>query len=242
MSDKMSKEDMVKEAVEEAKAKAAEEAEAEKKETAEEADTDPAENESAQDETGDGPEAEEDGSDGTDAEENESDKEDASDGSASKTEKKKFFGKKNKKDKKDEKIEELTDRLTRQMAEFDNFRKRTEKEKSQMYEIGAKDIIEKILPVVDNFERGLSSVSEEDKATPFAEGMEKIYKQLMTTLEGIGVKPIEAVGQEFNPDFHNAVMHVEDEELGENIIAEEFQKGYMYRDSVVRHSMVKVAN
>ncbi len=233
---------MVKEAVEEAKAKAAEEAEAEKKETAEEADTDPAENESAQDETGDGPEAEEDGSDGTDAEENESDKEDASDGSASKTEKKKFFGKKNKKDKKDEKIEELTDRLTRQMAEFDNFRKRTEKEKSQMYEIGAKDIIEKILPVVDNFERGLSSVSEEDKATPFAEGMEKIYKQLMTTLEGIGVKPIEAVGQEFNPDFHNAVMHVEDEELGENIIAEEFQKGYMYRDSVVRHSMVKVAN
>ena len=242
MSDKMSKEDMVKEAVEEAKAKAAEEAEAEKKETAEEADTDPAENESAQDETGDGPEAEEDGSDGTDAEENESEKEDASDGSASKTEKKKFFGKKNKKDKKDEKIEELTDRLTRQMAEFDNFRKRTEKEKSQMYEIGAKDIIEKILPVVDNFERGLSSVSEEDKATPFAEGMEKIYKQLMTTLEGIGVKPIEAVGQEFNPDFHNAVMHVEDEELGENIIAEEFQKGYMYRDSVVRHSMVKVAN
>ena len=242
MSDKMSKEDMVKEAVEEAKAKAAEEAEAEKKETAEEADTDPAENESAQDETGDGPEAEEDGSDGTDAEENESDKEDASDGSASKTEKKKFFGKKNKKDKKDEKIEELTDRLTRQMAEFDNFRKRTEKEKSQMYEIGAKDIIEKILPVVDNFERGLSSVPEEDKATPFAEGMEKIYKQLMTTLEGIGVKPIEAVGQEFNPDFHNAVMHVEDEELGENIIAEEFQKGYMYRDSVVRHSMVKVAN
>ena len=242
MSDKMSKEDMVKEAVEEAKAKAAEEAEAEKKETAEEADTDPAESESAQDETGDGPEAEEDGSDGTDAEENESDKEDASDGSASKTEKKKFFGKKNKKDKKDEKIEELTDRLTRQMAEFDNFRKRTEKEKSQMYEIGAKDIIEKILPIVDNFERGLSSMPEDEKATPFAEGMEKIYKQLMTTLEGIGVKPIEAVGQEFNPDFHNAVMHVEDEELGENIIAEEFQKGYMYRDSVVRHSMVKVAN
>ena len=242
MSDKMSKEDMVKEAVEEAKAKAAEEAEAEKKETAEEADTDPAENESAQDETGDGPEAEEDGSDGTDAEENESDKEDASDGSASKTEKKKFFGKKNKKDKKDEKIEELTDRLTRQMAEFDNFRKRTEKEKSQMYEIGAKDIIEKILPVVDNFERGLASMSEEERTTPFAEGMEKIYKQFMTTLEGIGVKPIEAVGQEFNPDFHNAVMHVEDEEFGENIIAEEFQKGYMYRDSVVRHSMVKVAN
>lgn len=155
---------------------------------------------------------------------------------------KKLFGKKDKKDKKDEKIEELTDRLTRQMAEFDNFRKRSEKEKSQMYEIGAKDIIEKILPVVDNFERGLGSVPEEEKNAPFVEGMEKIYKQLMTTLESVGVKPIEAVGQEFNPDFHNAVMHVEDDELGENIIAEEFQKGYMYRESVVRHSMVKVAN
>lgn len=155
---------------------------------------------------------------------------------------KKFFGKKDKKDKKDEKIEELTDRLTRQMAEFDNFRKRSEKEKSQMYEIGAKDIIEKILPVVDNFERGLGSVPEEEKNAPFVEGMEKIYKQLMTTLESVGVKPIEAVGQEFNPDFHNAVMHVEDDEFGENIIAEEFQKGYMYRESVVRHSMVKVAN
>ena len=143
---------------------------------------------------------------------------------------------------KDEKIEELTDRLTRQMAEFDNFRKRTEKEKSQMYEIGAKDIIEKILPVVDNFERGIAAVPEEEKSNPFAEGMEKIYKQLMTTLEEIGVKPIEAVGQEFDPDFHNAVMHVEDEEVGENIITEEFQKGYLYRDSVVRHSMVKVAN
>ena len=155
---------------------------------------------------------------------------------------KKFFGKKDKKDKKDEKIEELTDRLTRQMAEFDNFRKRTEREKSQMYEIGAKDIIEKILPVVDNFERGLGAVSEEEKADPFIQGMDKIYKQLMTTLEEAGVKPIEAVGQEFNPDFHNAVMHVEDENFGENIVAEEFQKGYMYRESVVRHSMVKVAN
>ena len=154
----------------------------------------------------------------------------------------KKFGRKNKKDKKDEKIEELTDRLTRQMAEFDNFRKRTEKEKSQMYEIGAKDIIEKILPVVDNFERGIAAVPEDEKANPFAEGMEKIYKQLITTLEEIGVKPIEAVGQEFDPDFHNAVMHVEDEEVGENIITEEFQKGYLYRDSVVRHSMVKVAN
>ncbi len=153
---------------------------------------------------------------------------------------KKLFGKK--KDKKDEKIEELTDKLTRQMAEFDNFRKRTEKEKSQMYEIGAKDIIEKILPVVDNFERGLDAVKEEDKEDPFVQGMEKVYKHLVTTLEGIDVKPIEAVGQQFDPNFHNAVMHVEDENLGENVIAEEFQKGYTYRDSVVRHSMVKVAN
>ena len=153
---------------------------------------------------------------------------------------KKLFGKK--KDKKDEKIEELTDKLTRQMAEFDNFRKRTEKEKSQMYEVGAKDIIEKILPVVDNFERGLDAVKEEEKEDPFVQGMEKVYKHLVTTLEGIEVKPIEAVGQPFDPNFHNAVMHVEDENLGENIIAEEFQKGYMYRDSVVRHSMVKVAN
>ena len=137
---------------------------------------------------------------------------------------KKLFGKK--KDKKDEKIEELTDKLTRQMAEFDNFRKRTEKEKSQMYEVGAKDIIEKILPVVDNFERGLDAVKEEDKEDPFVQGMEKVYKHLVTTLEGIEVKPIEAVGQPFDPNFHNAVMHVEDENFGENIVAEEFQKGY----------------
>ena len=153
-----------------------------------------------------------------------------------------FFKKKEKKDKKDEKIEELTDRVRRQMAEFDNFRKRTEKEKTQMFETGAKSIVEKILPVVDNFERGLAAVTEEEKGTPFVEGMEKIYKQMMTVLEEAGVKPIEAVGQEYDPNLHNAVMHVEDEEFGENIIAEEFQKGYTYRDSVVRHSMVKVAN
>ena len=153
-----------------------------------------------------------------------------------------FFKKKEKKDKKDEKIEELTDRVRRQMAEFDNFRKRTEKEKTQMFETGAKSIVEKILPVVDNFERGLAAVTEEEKGSPFVEGMEKIYKQMMTMLEEAGVKPIEAVGQEFDPNLHNAVMHIEDEEFGENIIAEEFQKGYTYRDSVVRHSMVKVAN
>ena len=150
--------------------------------------------------------------------------------------------KKKKKDKMEEKIEELEDRVKRQMAEFDNFRKRTEKEKSHMYEVGARDVIEKILPVVDNFERGLAAVPEEDKGNPFAEGLDKIYKQLMTTLNDLGVKPIEAVGQEFDPNFHNAVMHIEDEELGENVVAEEFQKGYLYKDSVVRHSMVKVAN
>ncbi len=128
------------------------------------------------------------------------------------------------------------------MAEFDNFRKRTDKEKSQMYEVGAKDVIEKILPVIDDFERGFGTVSEEDKSDSFVQGMEMVYKKLMTTLEGVGVKPIEAVGKEFDPNFHNAVMHVEDENFGENIIAEEFQKGYMYRESVFRHSMVKVAN
>ncbi len=158
-------------------------------------------------------------------------------------EKKSFFKKKEKKkDKKDEQIEDLTDRLKRQMAEFENFRKRTDKEKSQMYDMGAKGIIEKILPVIDNFERGLSAVPENQKEDPFVDGMNKIYKQMMTVLEEAGVKPIEAKGQEFNPDFHNAVMHIEDEALGENMIAEELQKGYMYHDSVVRHSMVKVAN
>ena len=155
--------------------------------------------------------------------------------------KKKLFGKK-KKDKKDEKIEELTDRVKRQMAEFDNFRKRTEKEKASMYEIGAREIIEKILPVVDNFERGLAAVPEEEKDSPFADGMTKIYKQMMTVFEEMGVKAIDAVGEEFNPDYHNAVMHVEDEEAGENVVVEEFQKGYLYKDHVVRHSMVKVAN
>ena len=148
--------------------------------------------------------------------------------------------KKKKKDKKDEQIEELTDKVKRQMAEFENFRKRSEKEKTQMYEIGAKSTLEKILPVVDNFERGLAGVEESDD--PFAQGMQMIYKQLMTSLEEVGVKAIEAVGKEFDPEFHNAVMHVEDESFGENEVVEELQKGYMYRESVLRHSMVKVAN
>ena len=150
-----------------------------------------------------------------------------------------FFGKKKKDNKLEQQIEDLTDRLKRNMAEFDNFRKRTEKEKSSMYIIGAKDIIETILPVVDNFERGLAQATEGD---PFAEGMEKIYKQLTTTLESLGVEPIEAVDKEFNPDLHNAVMHVEDESVGDNIVVEELQKGYTYKGFVVRHSMVKVAN
>ena len=216
-----SQEEMVKEAVEEAKKAAGELPEGEPGEDqAEECAKEAFEDEAA-----------------SENEEEEPDEEDEDKKSG-----KKLFGKKNKKDKKDEKIEELTDRLTRQMAEFDNFRKRTEKEKSQMYEIGAKDIIEKMLPVVDNFERGLDAVREEDKEDPFIQGMEMVYKQLMTVLGELGVKPIEAVGKEFDPNLHNAVMHVEDENFGENIIAEEFQKGYMYRDSVVRHSMVKVAN
>lgn len=145
-------------------------------------------------------------------------------------------------DKKDELIEELNDRVKRQMAEFDNFRKRSEKEKAGMFEMGAKSVIEQLLPVVDNFERGLAVLTEEAKADPFADGMDKIYRQLTEMLEKIGVKAIEAVGCEFNPDFHNAVMHVEDEEADDNIIIEEFLKGYTYKDQVVRHSMVKVAN
>lgn len=154
--------------------------------------------------------------------------------------KKGFFKKKEKKNKQEEKIAELTDRLQRQMAEFDNFRKRTEKEKAQMFEVGAKSVVEKILPVVDNFERGLSAVPEESKGDPFVEGMDKIYKQLMTELEKLEVKPIEAVGKEFDPEFHNAVMQVESEEYESGFVAQELQKGYLYRDSVVRHSMVAV--
>ena len=154
----------------------------------------------------------------------------------------KKFWKKEKKDKTAELVEELTDKVKRQMAEFENFRKRSEKEKAGMFEMGAKSVIEQILPVIDNFERGLAAVPEEAKADPFVEGMEKIYRQFMDTMDKLNVKPIEAVGTEFNPDFHNAVMHVEDEEAGENVVVEEFQKGYLYKDQVVRHSMVKVAN
>ena len=143
-------------------------------------------------------------------------------------------------DKRDEQIEELNDRIKRQMAEFDNFRKRTDKEKSQMFDMGARTIIEKILPVVDNFERGLAAVPEEQRDDAFVDGMDKIYKQLMTELDGIGVKAIECVGKEFDPEYHNAVMQVENDELEAGTVASELQKGYMYKDTVIRHSMVSV--
>ena len=217
----MSKEDMVKEAVEEAKAKAAKE-QAEAEETVE--------TEDAQGVEAEAKEATE------EATETEGDSEAASEG------KKKFFGKKERRTRKTRRSRNSqTALLVRWQSLITSCKRSVEGEIHDVRD-RSEDIIEKILPVVDNFERGLGSVPEEEKNAPFVEGMEKIYKQLMTTLESVGVKPIEAVGQEFNPDFHNAVMHVEDDELGENIIAEEFQKGYMYRESVVRHSMVKVAN
>ncbi len=179
----------------------------------------------------------------TEAQGDEATKEDEAEASGEEENKDKgLFGKKKKKDKKDEQIEDLNDRLRRQMAEFDNFRKRSEKEKSQMFDMGARSIIEKVLPVVDNFERGLAAVPEEQKDDAFVTGMDKIYKQLMTELDAIGVKPIEALGQEFNPDLHNAVMQVESEEYDPGVVAQELQKGYTYKDTVVRHSMVAVVS
>ncbi len=179
----------------------------------------------------------------TEAQSDEAAKEDEAEASGAEENKDKgLFGKKKKKDKKDEQIEDLNDRLRRQMAEFDNFRKRSEKEKSQMFDMGARSIIEKVLPVVDNFERGLAAVPEEQKDDAFVTGMDKIYKQLMTELDAIGVKPIEALGQEFNPDLHNAVMQVESEEYDPGVVAQELQKGYTYKDTVVRHSMVAVVS
>lgn len=174
------------------------------------------------------------GNEAEDSEEKDSEEKDSKD--------KGLFGKKKKKDKKDEQIEELNDRLRRQMAEFDNFRKRSEKEKSQMFDMGARSIIEKVLPVVDNFERGLAAVPEDQKDDAFVTGMDKVYKQLMTEFDSIGVKPIEALGQEFNPDLHNAVMQVESDEYEPGVVAQELQKGYMYKDTVVRHSMVAVVS
>lgn len=174
------------------------------------------------------------GNEAEDSEEKDSEEKDSKD--------KGLFGKKKKKDKKDEQIEDLNDRLRRQMAEFDNFRKRSEKEKSQMFDMGARSIIEKVLPVVDNFERGLAAVPEDQKDDAFVIGMDKVYKQLMTEFDSIGVKPIEALGQEFNPDLHNAVMQVESDEYEPGVVAQELQKGYMYKDTVVRHSMVAVVS
>jgi molecular chaperone GrpE len=165
----------------------------------------------------------------------------ASEEADGKDEKKKGFFHKDKKDKKDEKIAELNDRLMRQMAEFDNFRKRTEKEKQQMYGIGAADVIEKLLPVVDNFERGLAAMTEDEKNTAFAQGIELVYKQLMTALSDLGVTVIEAEGVEFNPEFHNAVMQAPSEQYESGIVTQELQRGYLYKDKVVRHSMVMVA-
>lgn len=163
---------------------------------------------------------------------------------APKKEKKGLFGKAkdNEKEKLKEQVSELNDRLLRQMAEFENFRKRSDKEKDSMYENGARSVIEKLLPIVDNFERGMCTLTDEDKETAFAKGMEMIYKQLMDELDKMDVKPIDAAGKEFDPNLHNAVMHVDDDSLGENVVVEELQKGYTYRGNVVRHSMVKVAN
>ena len=171
----------------------------------------------------------------------ETEESEAEDGQEAPADEKKGFFKK-KKDKKDEQIEELNDKLKRQMAEFDNFRKRTEKEKTQMYDMGAKSIIEKILPVIDNFERGLAAVPEEQREDAFVVGKDKVYRQMLTELDASGVKPIEAVGQEFDPNFHNAVMQVESEVYDSGVVAQELQKGYMYKDSVVRHSMVAVVS
>ncbi len=188
-------------------------------------------------------EAEEESTESVDTSEEEAEAEDTeAEEAEGASDKKEGFFKKKKKDKKDEQIEELNDRLKRQMAEFDNFRKRTEKEKSQMFDMGARTIVEKILPVVDNFERGFTTVEEEDKEDAFVLGMDKVYKQLMTELEAMGVTPIECVGKEFNPDFHNAVMQVESEEYESGIVAQELLKGYMYKDTVVRHSMVAVVS
>lgn len=183
----------------------------------------------------------------TEAAQNTDAKEDTKEAAKEKTEEtaeKKIFSKK--KDKKTEKLEEklaeYEDLRVRQLAEFENFRKRSEKEKAQMFEIGAKTVIEKLLPVIDNFERGLAAVTEDEKETPFAQGVELVYKQLLTSFDELGIKPIEAVGKEFDPNLHNAVMMVDDDSLESGTVAEEMQKGYMYKESVVRHSMVKVVN
>lgn len=232
MSDNI-KEKLLKESIDAAKASenGAEYADREDEVAAEEnvsADTENRGEAEAHDEINESPEAEE--------------PEKEEEGKQEKEKKKGFLGRKDKKDKRDEQIKELNDKILRNLAEFDNFRKRTEREKSQMFEIGAKSIIEKILPTIDNFERAIASVPDDLKGNAYVDGIEKIYKQLMTNLEDAGVKPIEALGAKFDPNLHNAVMHEDNEEFGEDTVSAELQKGYTYHDSVIRHSMVKVAN
>ena len=176
-----------------------------------------------------------------DGNEAEASEEKESSGAQDEEKKKGLFNKKEKKNPLQEKVDELNDKVMRQMAEFENFRKRTDKEKSQQFELGQSNVLEKLLPIVDNFERGLAAVPEEDKDGAFADGMNKIYKQLVKQLEDLGVTPIEAVGKEFDPNLHNAVMQVESEEYESGIVAQELQKGYMFHDTVLRHSMVGVS-
>ena len=237
---KKEKEDMIRiEGEDEIKTAAEEETEEVLKEPAEE--TEAQEPEDIQEEAGeDSPEAEPEETDDEVSSEETKESEEEPEEEPEDSKKPRKFGRK--KDKRDEQIAELQDKVTRQMAEFDNFRKRSEKEKAAMYSMGARDVLEKMLEVLDNFERGFDAVEEDDQDDAFVQGMQMVYKQMLEALEKLGVKPIEAVGQPFDPNYHNAVMHEDNEEAGENEVVAEFQKGYMYHDDVIRHSMVKVAN
>ena len=237
---KKEKEDMIRiEGEDEIKTAAEEETEEVLKEPAEE--TEAQEPEDIQEEAGeDSPEVEPEEADEEVSSEETKESEEEPEEEPEDSKKPRKFGRK--KDKRDEQIAELQDKVTRQMAEFDNFRKRSEKEKAAMYSMGARDVLEKMLEVLDNFERGFDAVEEDDQDDAFVQGMQMVYKQMLEALEKLGVKPIEAVGQPFDPNYHNAVMHEDNEEAGENEVVAEFQKGYMYHDDVIRHSMVKVAN
>ena len=237
---KKEKEDMIRiEGEDEIKTAAEEETEEVLQEPAEE--TEAQEPEDIQEEAGeDSPEAEPEETDDEVSSEETKESEEEPEEEPEDSKKPRKFGRK--KDKRDEQIAELQDKVTRQMAEFDNFRKRSEKEKAAMYSMGARDVLEKMLEVLDNFERGFDAVEEDDQDDAFVQGMQMVYKQMLEALEKLGVKPIEAVGQPFDPNYHNAVMHEDNEEAGENEVVAEFQKGYMYHDDVIRHSMVKVAN
>lgn len=236
---KKEKEDMIRiEGEDEIKTAAEEETEVVPKEPAEE--TEASEPEDIQEEAGESPEAEPEEADEKVSSEETKESEEEPEEEPEDSKKPRKFGRK--KDKRDEQIAELQDKVTRQMAEFDNFRKRSEKEKAAMYSMGARDVLEKMLEVLDNFERGFDAVEEDDQDDAFVQGMQMVYKQMLEALEKLGVKPIEAVGQPFDPNYHNAVMHEDNEEAGENEVVAEFQKGYMYHDDVIRHSMVKVAN